>query len=90
VALEFKGLDYLEAHLHEWGIESLACPPLGCGNGGLGWRVVGPLLYNRLGRLEIPVTLFAPFGTPPEELTPDFLGHAPTGIEASGVDEDGR
>jgi hypothetical protein len=39
---------------------------------------------------EDPRHPLAPFGTPPVELTPDFLGHAPTGIEASGVDEDGR
>lgn len=67
------GLDFLEEHYREWGIESLACPPLGCGQGGLEWRIVGPLLYKRLERLEIPVTLFAPFGTSHEELTPEYL-----------------
>ena len=42
------GLDYLEEHYHEWGITSLAVPPLGCGNGGLEWRIVGPTLYQHL------------------------------------------
>ena len=68
------GLQYLEAHYDEWGIESLACPPLGCGQGGLEWRVVGPVLYQALARLEIPVTLYAPFGTTHEELEPEYLG----------------
>lgn len=40
-----KGLQYLLAHYKEWGITSLAIPPLGCGNGQLEWRVVGPLIY---------------------------------------------
>src|SRR5713226_3108866 len=62
------GLDYLEQHYREWEIESLAVPPLGCGNGGLEWRVVGPTLYRHLASLEIPVLLYAPFGTPHDEL----------------------
>lgn len=75
------GLDYLAEHYQEWGIESLAVPPLGCGEGQLEWRVVGPTLYRGLQRLEIPVELYAPFGTPHAELTPAFLeGH--TQIEA--------
>ena len=67
------GLDYLEEHYHEWGITSLAVPPLGCGNGGLEWRVVGPTLYQHLNRLPIPVALYAPFKTPHAELTPRYL-----------------
>lgn len=68
-----EGLRYLEAHYREWGIESLAVPPLGCGHGQLEWRVVGPTLYRHLKRLEIPVELYAPFETPHEELKPEFL-----------------
>jgi O-acetyl-ADP-ribose deacetylase (regulator of RNase III) len=67
------GLRYLEAHFEDWGIESLAVPPLGCGNGGLEWRVVGPTLYRHLNKLGIPVELYAPHGTTPFELTPEFL-----------------
>lgn len=73
------GLDHLEQHVTEWGIESLACPPLGCGQGGLEWRVVGPTLYQRLGALGIPVVLYAPFGTSHEELSPEYLGATPSG-----------
>lgn len=57
------GLDYLERHYKEWRIRSLAVPPLGCGNGQLEWRVVGPILLRHLKRLEIPVELYAPHGS---------------------------
>ncbi len=67
------GLRHLESHYKDWGITSLAVPPLGCGHGHLEWRVVGPTLYRHLKRLEIPVDLYAPFGTPHEELNPKFL-----------------
>jgi uncharacterized protein YwgA/O-acetyl-ADP-ribose deacetylase (regulator of RNase III) len=68
-----QGLRYLEAHISEWGVTSLAVPPLGCGEGKLEWRVVGPTLYRHLGNLGIPVALYAPFGTQHEELQPEFL-----------------
>jgi O-acetyl-ADP-ribose deacetylase (regulator of RNase III) len=67
------GLEYLEAHYRDWGITSLAVPPLGCGQGALDWHTVGPTLYERLSRLEIPVALYAPFDTPHAELTPKYL-----------------
>lgn len=57
------GLEYLECHYREWQIRSLAVPPLGCGNGQLEWRVVGPILYRHLERLAIPVELYAPHGS---------------------------
>jgi len=70
-----KGLRYLEAHIAEWGVTSLAVPPLGCGEGRLEWRIVGPTLFRHLRDLSIPVELYAPFGTPHEELRPEFLEH---------------
>src|SRR5712691_11551918 len=66
------GLEYLYAHYKDWGIKSLAVPPLGCGEGQLEWRVVGPTLYRFLSRLDIPVELYAPYGTLPDELGPSF------------------
>jgi O-acetyl-ADP-ribose deacetylase (regulator of RNase III)/uncharacterized protein YwgA len=69
-----RGLEYLKAHFREWGIESLAVPPLGCGQGQLEWRIVGPTLYRHLRELDIPVELYAPYGTPHAELQPSFLG----------------
>ncbi len=72
-----RGLQYLERHYREWGVTSLAVPPLGCGQGQLEWRVVGPTLYRHLQSLTIPVGLYAPYGTPHEELQPVFLEQAP-------------
>lgn len=68
-----QGLEYLEQHYQEWGITSLAVPPLGCGQGQLEWSVVGRTLYRHLSRLTIPVELYAPRGTPQEELDEEFL-----------------
>lgn len=68
-----RGLEFLAAHYSEWGIISLAVPPLGCGNGQLDWTVVGPTLFRHLSKLEIPVELYAPDKTPKEQLTLSFL-----------------
>lgn len=59
-----RGLDYLAAHAADWGISDLAMPPLGCGNGGLEWSEVGPLIYSKLHWLPIDVEVYAPYGTP--------------------------
>ena len=67
------GLDYLLAHYKEWGVTSIAIPPLGCGNGQLEWKVVGPLIYSRAKQMDIPVEIYAPYGTSPAELTKSFL-----------------
>jgi len=72
-----RGLEYLEAHYRDWGVKSLAVPPLGCGNGQLEWRVVGPILFRHLENLSIPVELYAPRGTVDEQLTLDFLRESP-------------
>src|SRR3989344_7892836 len=40
------GLEYLLAHYKEWEVQSLGIPPLGCGNGQLEWRAVGPVIYR--------------------------------------------
>src|SRR5688500_8245710 len=45
-----RGLEHLELNYRAWGITSLAVPPLGCGNGQLEWRVVGPTLARALAR----------------------------------------
>ncbi len=71
-----EGLRYLLRFYKEWGITSLAVPPLGCGQGQLEWRIVGPTLYRYLTRMDISVQLYGPYGTPHEELTPGFLEDA--------------
>jgi uncharacterized protein YwgA/O-acetyl-ADP-ribose deacetylase (regulator of RNase III) len=69
-----QGLEYLLQNYRAWGIDSLAVPPLGAGQGQLEWRVVGPTLYRYLSQLDIPVELYAPYGTPHDELQIEFLG----------------
>lgn len=81
-----NGLEYLTTHYREWGIMSIAVPPLGCGEGQLEWRVVGPTLYRHLTALEIPVELYAPHGTPDEQLTDTFLGRGIEAVAASAHD----
>lgn len=68
------GLDYFVKHFRTWGITSVAFPPLGCGNGGLEWATVGPLMYSKLRGIGIPVELYAPYGTPANQLSTEFLG----------------
>jgi O-acetyl-ADP-ribose deacetylase (regulator of RNase III) len=78
-----SGLEYLESHYEAWGISSMAAPPLGCGHGGLDWSIVGPTLYQHLSRLAIPITLFAPYGTPHDELQPRYLQRTLASVGAS-------
>jgi len=78
-----RGLDYLVEHVGEWGVTSLAIPPLGCGNGGLEWAEVGPLIYRKLHGLPIDVEVFAPYGTPSRQLTAAFLA-GPAQMSLSG------
>ena len=68
-----EGFKYLLQHYQEWGITSMAVPPLGCGQGQLEWRVVGPTLNRYLKKMDIPIELYAPYGTPHEELQAKFL-----------------
>jgi uncharacterized protein YwgA/O-acetyl-ADP-ribose deacetylase (regulator of RNase III) len=75
-----QGLQYLVKNYKEWNVTSLAIPPLGCGNGQLEWRAVGPLIYRYASQMEIPIELYAPYGTPPRELTADFLSQSSTGF----------
>ncbi len=67
------GLDWFVKHFRAWKITSVAFPPLGCGNGGLEWATVGPLMYSKLKGLGIPVEIYAPFGTPSHQLKEEFL-----------------
>ncbi len=80
-----EGLEYLLQHYKDWGITSLAVPPLGCGEGQLEWQIVGPTLYRYLKRMEIPVVLFAPYGTAREELEPEFLSASGRSTEDRGA-----
>jgi O-acetyl-ADP-ribose deacetylase (regulator of RNase III)/uncharacterized protein YwgA len=81
-----RGLDYLVTHAGEWGIRSLALPPLGCGNGGLEWAEVGPLMYRNLHALPFDVEVYAPYGTPAHQLNERFLA-APAQMSLEGRGE---
>ena len=83
------GLDYLVAHIAEWRIPSVALPPLGCGNGGLEWSEVGPLTYRKLHELPIDVEVYAPYGTPKQQLTEEFLS-APSQMRLEGKRTEAR
>lgn len=72
-----KGLRILSEKYKEWKIKSIAIPPLGCGNGQLLWEAVGPLIYKYLSKWDIPVTMYAPYGTLQEQLKIDFLKQEP-------------
>ena len=45
-------------------ITSIAFPALGCGNGGLDWNDVRPLMLQCLEPVSIPVTIYEPRGAP--------------------------
>jgi len=62
------GLADLRRVIQDRDIRSIAVPPLGCGNGGLDWRDVRPLITEVLGDLpEVNVMLYPPKGTPAAE-----------------------
>jgi len=47
------------------GLTSIAVPPLGCGNGGLSWKTVKPLIESAFSELQnVQVLLFEPQATP--------------------------
>lgn len=68
------GLDWFVKNYEKLKIESIAFPALGCGNGGLPWKIVGPLMYQTLKDLPIDIEIYAPYGTPSYQLTKEFLG----------------
>ncbi len=78
-----QGLTYLAEHYEGWGIKSISMPPLGCGNGGLEWSAVGPLIYQKLHKLPIDIEVFAPYGAPGTELKVEFLA-APAQLSLDG------
>lgn len=60
-----SGLDDLVRIVKELKIRSIAVPPLGCGNGGLSWSDVEPLIRSAFQRVpEVAVRLYPPAGTP--------------------------
>lgn len=67
------GLNDLVRVIKKLKIRTVAVPPLGCGNGGLDWEAVRPLIERKLETLlDIRVLLFEPAGAPaPEQMKVD-------------------
>jgi O-acetyl-ADP-ribose deacetylase (regulator of RNase III) len=59
-----SGLDDLRSVLEALDVRSVAIPPLGCGNGGLDWRDVRPLIIKKLSGLDADIALYPPTGAP--------------------------
>jgi O-acetyl-ADP-ribose deacetylase (regulator of RNase III) len=63
-----SGLAALVEDVKALGIRSIAVPPLGCGLGGLEWRVVRPMIERAFAALpEVDVRLYEPAGAPVAE-----------------------
>lgn len=54
------GLKWIRENFKKEGIQSLALPALGCGLGGLDWKVVGPLICQYLHGIDISVAIYLP------------------------------
>lgn len=63
-----SGLVDLIATVKRLGIKSIAVPPLGCGNGGLRWEQVQPLIETAFAEVpDVGVLLYGPDGAPEAE-----------------------
>jgi O-acetyl-ADP-ribose deacetylase (regulator of RNase III) len=54
------GLKDLSEQIDKYNIKSIALPALGCGNGGLDWVVVKPVIEQYLSDLDIDVLVYEP------------------------------
>lgn len=69
-----EGLEDLVDVINEKKIRSLALPPLGCGNGGLNWSDVKPIIVKALADVDARIVIYEP--------TPKYLNVAKrTGVE---------
>lgn len=59
-----EGLQDLVRVIKERNIQSIALPPLGCGNGGLDWHEVRPKIFAALELFNIEVHLYEPNHAP--------------------------
>ena len=55
-----KGLKKLKDYLMQFENISIAIPPLGCGNGGLDWKIICDRIVKELNGLKCDIFLFTP------------------------------
>ncbi len=55
-----EGLIDLRKQIISYNMKSIALPPLGCGNGGLKWDTVKPLIANELKELDVKIIVYEP------------------------------
>jgi O-acetyl-ADP-ribose deacetylase (regulator of RNase III) len=55
-----EGLKHFAENYDDMGIESIAFPALGCGNGGLNWNDVKPVMCEYLEDLDIKIEIYEP------------------------------
>ena len=61
-----EGLKSLVEAIRTFNISSIAIPPLGCGNGGLHWDEVRPLIEEAMAQVpDVRALVYEPAGTPP-------------------------
>lgn len=66
-----EGLKSFREDLIRLDIKSVSLPPLGCGNGGLEWDQVKPLIIDSLKDLnEVDIYIYEPSGSPSPETMP--------------------
>ncbi len=66
-----SGLVALIEEVKRLGIKTIAVPPLGCGLGGLDWKVVRPKIESAFSQVPaVHVVLFEPAGTPDASMMP--------------------
>ena len=60
-----SGLKALVDNIRQLNIKSIAIPPLGCGNGGLNWVQIKPMIMNAFAELpDVQIVIFEPGGAP--------------------------
>ena len=55
-----SGLIALVTYLRENPVKSMAMPALGCGNGGLDWHKVRPMIEQHLSALDLAIWVYEP------------------------------
>lgn len=63
-----QGLDALVSTINQYGIKSIAIPPLGAGNGGLQWDKVKQMIEEKLSGLDIHIVVYEPSNQIKEQL----------------------